>query len=142
VPAEPKLGPVLHPVTHLIPPEFPLLLIVPAIALDLFWRRARDWRSGWLQALAAGAIFLVVLIAAQWPVADFLMSPAARNWFFGTHYFDYGTPHSSAYYNYRFYQFERTPMAAILGMATALVYAILSTRLGIAWGNWMQRIRR
>ena len=34
-PAEPKLGPVLHPVTHFIPWEFPLLLIVPAFVIDL-----------------------------------------------------------------------------------------------------------
>src|SRR5262249_31794720 len=33
--AEPKLGPVLTPVTHFIPPEFPLLLVVPALPLDL-----------------------------------------------------------------------------------------------------------
>ena len=30
-PAEPKLGPVYHPVTHFIPWEFPLLLIIPAL---------------------------------------------------------------------------------------------------------------
>src|SRR6516165_10428491 len=29
-PAEPKLGPVFYPVTQFTPPEFPLLLIVPA----------------------------------------------------------------------------------------------------------------
>src|SRR5215470_3258576 len=38
-PAEPKLGPVYFPVTHFVPPEFPLLVIVPAIALDLLWQR-------------------------------------------------------------------------------------------------------
>src|ERR1041384_158687 len=39
VPAEPKLGPVTVPVKSLVPPEFPLLLIVPALALDLLWAR-------------------------------------------------------------------------------------------------------
>src|SRR5437867_9110838 len=34
-PAEPKLGPVYRVVTHFIPWEFPLLVIVPAFAVDL-----------------------------------------------------------------------------------------------------------
>ena len=38
-PAEPKLGPVYQQVTHLVPPDFPLLLIVPAIVFDLLRRR-------------------------------------------------------------------------------------------------------
>ena len=49
-PAEPKLGPVLHPVTHFVPPEFPILILAPALVLDLVWRRIGEWRSGWLQA--------------------------------------------------------------------------------------------
>ncbi len=42
-PAEPKLGPVYQHVTQFIPPEFPMLLIVPAFALDLLWRRGKNW---------------------------------------------------------------------------------------------------
>ena len=38
-PAQPKLGPVYHQVTHFVSPGFPMLLIVPALALDLFWLR-------------------------------------------------------------------------------------------------------
>ncbi len=38
-PAEPKLGPVYRQVTHFIPWEFPLLLIVPAFAIDLILQR-------------------------------------------------------------------------------------------------------
>src|SRR5439155_20141144 len=37
-PAHPKLAPVYHPVDHMVPPAFPLLLIVPAAAVD-----AIDW---------------------------------------------------------------------------------------------------
>ena len=36
-PAEPKLGPVLNPVTYFVPPQFPLLFLIPAIALDLLF---------------------------------------------------------------------------------------------------------
>jgi hypothetical protein len=38
-PAQPKLGPVYQPVTHFVPPQFPILLIVPALLLDLLWSR-------------------------------------------------------------------------------------------------------
>ena len=87
-PAEPKLGPGLHHLTQFIPPEFPLLLIVPAFALDLLWQRTGGW-GDWKQALVSGTLFLAVFAAVQWPFADFLMSPAARNWFFGAGYFGY-----------------------------------------------------
>ena len=40
-PAQPKLGPVYREVTHFIPWEFPLLLIVPAIILVIRRRAIR-----------------------------------------------------------------------------------------------------
>ncbi len=49
-PAEPKLGPVYQPITHFVPLEFPLLLLVPAFAIDLVRRPAAR-----LAALAARA---------------------------------------------------------------------------------------
>jgi hypothetical protein len=70
-PAEPKLGPVYQHVTHLVPLRFPLLLIVPAIALDLLFSKIQSW-ARWKQALVAGPVFLTTLIAAEWPFASFL----------------------------------------------------------------------
>src|SRR5260370_15452520 len=58
--AQPKLGPVYQHVTQFIPPEFPLLLIVPALALDLLWQRTADWVA-WRQSLVSGAIFLAAV---------------------------------------------------------------------------------
>src|SRR5205809_481760 len=41
-PAHPKLAPIYHPVDHMVPPAFPLLLIAPAAAIDgIFWLLAR-----------------------------------------------------------------------------------------------------
>ena len=57
-PAEPKLGPVFQQVTHFIPPKFPILLIVPAILLDLLWTRTQAWKP-WLSALVSGPVFLL-----------------------------------------------------------------------------------
>ena len=46
-PAQPKLGPVFNAVTHLVPAKFPVLILIPAIALDLLWQRMKH-----LQAVA------------------------------------------------------------------------------------------
>jgi hypothetical protein len=126
--------------THFTPPEFPLLLIVPAIVLDLFWRRTADWNQ-WMLAAASGALFVAVFAAVQWPFADFLMSPLARNWVFGANYFGYYARPESFYVRHLFYPLER---GADFWQECAwiLVTATLTTRLGLAAGSWMRLIRR
>ena len=139
-PAQPKLGPVYHQLTQFTPPEFPLLLIVPAVALDLLWRRTGKW-SGWRQALVSGTLFLAIFAAVQWPFADFLMSPAARNWFFGAKYFEYFASPRSFYVHYRFFPGERG-VEFWQELALTFATAILATRVGLAAGEWMRRIQR
>src|SRR2546429_3977941 len=81
-PATPKLAPVFNPVTHMVAPPFPLLLVVPAAALDLLVQRfgpGRDWRL----AVLAGVTFLGVFFVTQWFFTEFLLSPHARNFAFG-----------------------------------------------------------
>ena len=85
--------------------NFPLLLIVPAVVLDLLWQRTARW-GAWRQALVSGAVFLAVFAAVQWPFADFLMLPAARNWFFGAKYFGYYAAPSSVYVRNLFFAGE------------------------------------
>jgi hypothetical protein len=136
-PAEPKLGPVYQPVNCFIPPEFPILLIVPALALDLL--RPRTERLGlWTRSLVEAAIFLGVLLAAQWPFAIFLMSTASMNRIFGTIYFDFSTPSTS--FEFRRLFVHRGEFAP--GLATALAVGVLSTRLGLAWGAAVARVKR
>jgi len=141
VPAEPKLGPVLVQVKSLVPPEFPLLLIVPALALDLLWARTATWSRG-RQALGGGALFVALFFVVQWPFATFLMSPAARNYFFGTIYFDYYTWPESYYWRYQFLPHPSGVGAFVIGAVTAMAIAVIGTWLGIGWGNWMRRIHR
>jgi len=141
VPAEPKLGPVTVPVKSLVPPEFPLLLIVPALALDLLWARTAAWSRG-RQALASGALFAALFFLVQWPFATFLMSPAARNYFFGAIYFDYFTPPQSHYWRYTFIPHTSGAAAFASGALTVTAIAVLGSWLGIGWGNWMRRIHR
>jgi len=141
VSAQPKLGPVYQPVTHLIPPEFPLLLIVPAVALDWFWARSKSWKP-WLVSAVSGLIFVTLFAAVQWPFATFLLSPLSRNWVFGSMYFDYNLPSTSHYVRNVFYGLEKTTPQFWAEMAMALAAAILTTRIGMGWGDWMRRIRR
>jgi hypothetical protein len=140
-PAEPKLGPVYHPVTHFIPWEFPLLVIVPAVVVDLILQRTDGWRP-LVRGLAAGISFLAVLLAVQWPFANFLMTPLARNGVFGTHYFDYGTPARSDYARYLFYASETTATQFWRGMLIAAVISCAMMWLGVRVGRTMQRVRR
>ncbi len=143
-PATPKLGPVYQHITHFVPLEFPLLLIVPAAALDLFGLGFPGWNgwNRWLQALVAGALFLGVFVAVEWPFASFLLSPASRNWFFGTNYFPYFEPPNAYAVLGQFRLMDKTSGEFWLGMAEALLFAILSARLGLTCGNWLRRVRR
>jgi hypothetical protein len=139
-PAEPKLGPVLHQVHEFTPPEFPLLLIVPAFVLDLMWQRTARWGI-FKQAAVSAVVFLAVFAAVQWPFASFLMSGAARNRFFGTTYFGYNTNPNSLSMRYRFLPIEA---GSVLWeeLAFTIGTAMLTTLAGLATGNWMRRIRR
>jgi hypothetical protein len=138
-PAEPKLGPVYHRVTHFIPAPFPILLIVPAFFLDLS-RQKLTGRNRWLQAAVAGTMFLLALLTVQWPFSTFLLSPAARNWFFGSHYFDYATRPAGPIARFLFFDMDKGEFRT--NLALALFFAILMTRLGMAWGESLRRVRR
>jgi len=139
-PAEPKLGPVFQQVTHFIPPKFPILLIVPAILLDLIWSHTPNWKP-WLIALLTGPTFVLSLVAVEWPFADFLMTKYAANRFFGTGYFQYSMPSTSFDYLRRFVEPE---YGATLwsGLALAMLFAFLSTWVGILLGRWMRDLQR
>ena len=57
VPAAPKLGPVYQNITHMVPLWFPVLVIVPAFALDLLRAWMGEKWGGWKSAIAAGCSF-------------------------------------------------------------------------------------
>ena len=141
IPAEPKLGPVYQKITHLVPPDFPLLIIVPAIAFDLV-RRYLTGSNRLKQAAILGAASLASFFAAQWPFANFLMSPASRNWFFATNNFPYFVPPQSHWGSYAWLPTESSPGQFALRMFLALFAAILMTAVGLSWGDWMRRLRR
>ncbi len=137
VPAEPKLGPVLSPVDCLIPPEFPLLLLPAAAVLDAWLWRGRG-RSR--PVAAGGVLFVSVFFVLQWPFASFLMSPHARNYFWGAKYFDFSMPSWWYYRRYAFMPEDGT--RRIVEMVLAWAASMGSALCGWSAGGWLGRVRR
>ncbi len=140
-PAEPKLGPVFQQVTHFVPPDFPILIIVPAFLLDLsrpYWPRWNDWARGAIIA----PIFVLALMIVQWPLATFLMTPAAHNWVFGSGYFPFFVPSDTDWVRNVFTQVEQNRAQFLGHLARAIVFGALMARVGLAWGDWMRKLRR
>lgn len=137
----PKLGPVYFPTNHLVPEGFPILLLVPALGMDLV-QPALASHSPWRQAAVLGCLFLAGLLAAQWPMADFLMSPAARTWVFGAHYQSYDAqPHWTSVLNI-YTVTEPTRAAFYFRLLGALTTAVVSARLGLGWAAFLRQLRR
>jgi hypothetical protein len=140
-PAEPKLGPVFTQVTRMVPLGFPALLLPGAIALDWTLEHFKGRRK-FVQAMVAGAAFFIASLAFNWPWANFLMKPAARNWVFGMNYFGYFMRPSEYHLAWEFSSYEKTRAEFWIGMAIALVATVITTRIGMMWGDWLGRVRR
>jgi len=144
-PAQAKLAPIYTRVTHMVPPEFPLLLIIPALAIDLLLQRAGR-RHDWLLALGLGLVFASLLVAVQWYFGEFLLSPAARNFFFGADQWPYMVEPGP--WQHRFWGVPKDAagnldgLALTRGLAFAALFAMGSARVGLWWGNGMSRVMR
>jgi hypothetical protein len=139
-PAQPKLGPVYQPVTHFVPPQFPLLLIVPAVSLDLLWAYSRKLNKV-LLSLVSGPLFLLTLLDVEWPFASFLMTSASNNRFFATGFHPYAAPPWSPMVLRHFVLTGHRQMLH-RGMGVAMVCAVISTWLGFTVGEWMRKVQR
>lgn len=144
-PATALLGPIYNPLTHMQPPTFPLLLVVPALAIDLLLRRGSAQRE-WQLAIPIGVAFVVLLLLAQWPFSGFLISPAARNAVFVADRWEYST-HLGPW-QYEYWGLDRDAAdkwsAARFwsGIAFAAVLAMASSWLGLVRGRWMKAVQR
>jgi len=139
-PAQPKLGPVFNPITHLVPAKFPILIFIPALALDLLWQKTTAWKP-WKVALASGFLFIAILTIVEWPFANFLLSKASENRFFGTIYFDYNSRPEGFD---RLRRFFHPDQGAVLyfGLLRAAIYASISAWIGLSFGRWMRSVQR
>jgi hypothetical protein len=140
-PAEPRLSPVYNYITRFQPYHFPMLLIVPAIALDVLMGRYRNINK-WLFAALISIAFVATFVPAQWYFAEFLNTEAARGWFFGRFSWPYSAP-PEFQYRFAFHpRFIDTGWALISGLLIAAGIGILTSRLGLSWGNWMKQVKR
>jgi hypothetical protein len=159
-PAQPKLAPIYHPVNHMVPPAFPLLLIAPAAVIDLLgWLFARGseaampqpppagrkvlrprWWTDWLLAAVFAAVFLGIVFVVQWHFSAFLLSDAADNRFFARsgHWPYFAQPGD---WMNKFWDFKDDPVTG-KGMALAFCRAFISARIGLWLGNYLLRLKR
>lgn len=147
-PAQPMLAPIYNPVTHMVPPPFPVWLVVPAVVIDLLvgWGRKgapateAPWHRDWLLALALGVAFLGLILPVQWYFSAFMLSPASDNWFFAGHrHWPYTSDIGPWLKN--FWRLDRDPVTW-RGLLFALALAIGACRVGLMFGNWMLKVRR
>jgi hypothetical protein len=140
-PAEPKLSPVLNHITRFQPFHFPILLFLPALAIDYLIAKWRS-KNKWILSLAISVAFIAVFVPAQWFFADFLTTEAARGWFFGRFSLPYFADPDYPYrYNFNPYQIS-AGWELIKGLGIAILLAVLSSRVGLSWGNWMSQVKR
>jgi len=138
MPATPLLAPIYNPVTHMVPPPFPLLLVVPALFVDLMLPRLKSMND-WLLAPVLGVGFVVVMLGVHWYWSEFLLSPGARNWFFGVDKWDYTERLGPWRYEY----WNTVPAAEFIRrLGWTLLAATISARLGLWVGKGMARVQR
>lgn len=137
--ATPLLGPIRQPVTHMVPLNFPVLVLLPAVVLDVVLHQTES-RGAWFRAMLLGIAFVLVLFVVQWPFADFLVSPQSRNWFFYSNNLPYMMPTDSLEGRGEFLR-ER-PLQIFGALALAMGLAVLSSRAGIGWGRWLRSVQR
>jgi hypothetical protein len=141
-PGTPLLGPIGHEVTQMVPLSFPLLLVVPGIAIDLILRRV-EGRNLWLTSLLLGMAFVATLLLVQWPMGALQMTEIGRSAFFGGNHSDYSTPAEFMVWPREFWKSDPSVGAALFRTATwAVLLATVSSRLGLARGAFLRRVVR
>lgn len=142
----PKLAPIFNPVTHMVPPPFPVILIIPAIGIDLILRTIDENDDGLKRvgrAVAIGTVFLALMFATHWFSSEFLLSPLADNWFFaGQHFYGYRNAHAAWHGEFwdsgRFQSDQLTPFRILIAWG----FACITSWLGLLWGGWMRKVKR
>jgi xanthosine utilization system XapX-like protein len=142
IPGSPLLGPIGHEVTVMVPLPFPVLLIAPALAIDLVLRRM-EGRNAWLTSLALGVCFVAAFVVVQWPFGSLQATEIGRNAFFGGSHGDYGQSAEFLVGPRQMWTDGKSVAATLLSIATwAVLVATLSARLGLARGAFLRRVVR
>jgi hypothetical protein len=145
--AVPRLAPIWNPRTYLWPPFFPVVLVIPALGMDLA-RRRLEGRGPWIVSFALGVTFVALLCAVQWPMATFMVHGNSHNWLFHGDEWPY-TARIGPWHD-RFWATERTLVVSgdpsflslVPGLVLAAAAGTIASRIGLAWGGWMSRVKR
>ncbi len=143
LPAEPLLGPIYNKITTYQTLGFPLLLVFPALGLD--WLRAKfSAKNDWWLSLILGFAYLFIFFVIHYPFGNFILeSPLARSWFWGSNSWSY--PNEPNWeFRFKFTDWNTTKGLAnwAIGLGIAFLLSLVSTRIGLAWGKWMQKVQR
>ena len=145
IPAEPKLAPIYNRVDRMVPLAFPLVLIAPGLVIDYVEQRLRP-RNDWLVAGVMGIGFVVTMLLVHWPFADFMLSPAARNFVFGADKWPY--MYRVTEWRHQFWTLDLKADGSwdafkfLRALAIGVILAAVSARVGLAWGNFTRRVQR
>ena len=146
--AEPLLGPIYRDLDHYVAPYFPVLLVIPALVLDILHHKIKSG-SRIVQTAIIGICFCITFFVAQWYFAEFLLTENARNWFFaGDNNFPYWV--SMGERSYEFWFQEWTPYGqkhelkkmTLGNFGLLTIFTILFSYLGSFFGTWIRQIKR
>lgn len=135
-PSTPQFGPVYHRAPNFLPPTFPMMLLVPALALALVVPGSRS-RPSFGRCVLAGLVFVLSFNATNYYFAGFLRSPAAANRFFGGIY-----PGSVFEETFRKITEVGWNLRSYLSILAACVIAPAIVWLGDRGGRWLRGVVR
>jgi hypothetical protein len=143
IPATPRLGPIFQHITHMVGLSFPLLIIVPAVAIDLVLHRLEGRTSTLVLAAVIGVVFVATFVAVQWPFATFLVTnPAARGRLFNADNFVYWMGPAYEATTRRFPPPDPASLPLVVQLCIAAAFATVSSALGLQRGAWMRKVQR
>ena len=146
--AEPLLGPIYRDIDHYVAPYFPVLLVAPAIAIDVIHNKFRNINN-FYKAIMMGVSFCIIFLLVQWHFSEFLLSEYARNWFFaGDNTFPYWVRVNENNYKFWFLDWtpygQRTEMERVtfVNFGFLIIFTIIFSYLGTLFGSWIKKVKR
>ena len=135
-PASPQFGPVFHRIPNFLPPPFPLLLVVPALALGWVLPGGTA-RFSLGRYLAASVVFLAVFTTTNWIMSGVILSPLGQNRFFGG-----GYPGNVFEQGFRAAQPLAADPAGALSVAIGIALGVFYSWAGHMGGRWLREVVR
>ena len=147
-PAEPMLGPIYRDVTSYVAPYFPVLLFIPAIAIDVLYPRIQSFNI-LVKSIILGTVFCIMFFIIQWYFSIFLLSDYSKNWFFATGsnipYFIPIGDFEGKFFSYDFTPYgDKIPLGKmnIVNFIKICIFSYFSIFLSFCLSSWLKSIKR